>query len=115
MLTRQRRHTNAYDPDDSFSPSDDDSSKGTFKSNDNVFDVDEDEDGSDTDVTDLEDLEENAQPDVDDQIKLFGGNLHPPEYWRKAVEEMNESDFECQDYSPSTTALLDNVEEQWLL
>ncbi|KZL70485.1 C2H2 finger domain-containing protein [Colletotrichum tofieldiae] len=31
----------------------------------------------------------------------------------RAVEERNESEFECQDYSPSTTALLNNVEEQY--
>ncbi|KAK2035837.1 C2H2 finger domain-containing protein [Colletotrichum somersetense] len=107
MAPRQRHHVDAPDCDDSFSPSDEDISEGTFKANEHVFDVNEDEDGSDTDATDDE-------LDVEDQIKLFGGNLHPPEYWRKAVEDMNDDEFECQDYSPSTTALLDNVEEQWL-
>ncbi|KAK1961500.1 hypothetical protein LY78DRAFT_588565 [Colletotrichum sublineola] len=66
--------------------------------------MNEDEDGSDTDATDFE-----------DKIKLFGGNLHPPEYWRRALEDMDDRGFECQDYSLSTTALLDNVEEQWRL
>ncbi|KAK1658505.1 C2H2 finger domain-containing protein [Colletotrichum godetiae] len=107
MPPRQRRPVDASDSDDSFSPSDDDISEDTSSANEDVFDMNEDEDGSDTDATDVE--------DVEDQIKLFGGNLHPPEYWRKAVEDMNESEWECQDYSPSTTALLDNVEEQWRL
>ncbi|GJD04365.1 C2H2 finger domain-containing protein [Colletotrichum higginsianum] len=115
MPPRRRRHVDAYDSDDSFSPSDDDISEDTFNANECVFDVNEDDDGSDTDATDAEDLEEDAELDVEDQIKLFGGNLHPPDYWRKAVEDMNDSEFECQDYSPSTTALLDNVEEQWRL
>ncbi|CCF41454.1 C2H2 finger domain-containing protein [Colletotrichum higginsianum] len=115
MPPRRRRPVDAYDSDDSFSPSDDDISEDTSNANECVFDVNEDDDGSDTDATDADDLEEDAELDVEDQIKLFGGNLHPPDYWRKAVEDMNDSEFECQDYSPSTTALLDNVEEQWRL
>ncbi|KAK2051368.1 C2H2 finger domain-containing protein [Colletotrichum caudatum] len=112
-MYRGRRHLGAYDSDDSFSPSDDGTDEDTFDTNEDVFDVDADGDGSDTEATDAEDLEEDAILDVEDQVKLFGGNLHPPEYWRKAVEEMNENEWEYQDYSPLTTALLDNVEEQY--
>ncbi|OLN96207.1 hypothetical protein CCHL11_07536 [Colletotrichum chlorophyti] len=80
MLPRQRRHADAYDSDDSFSPSDDDISEDNSNANKDVFDVTEDKGGSDTDATDVEDLKENAELNVDDQIKLFNGNLHPPEY-----------------------------------
>ncbi|KAK1973628.1 C2H2 finger domain-containing protein [Colletotrichum cereale] len=113
MPPRERRHVDAYDFDDSFSPSDNDASENTSNADEDVFDVNEDEDGSDTEATDTEDLD--AKLDIEDLSKLFGGNLQPPEYWRRAVEDMNGSEFECQDYSPSTTALLDNVEEQWRL
>ncbi|KAK1974959.1 C2H2 finger domain-containing protein [Colletotrichum cereale] len=113
MPPRRPRHVDAYDSDDSFSPNDNDASENTSSAGEDVFDVNEDEDGSDTEATDAEDLD--AELDVEDLSKLFGGNLQPPEYWRRAVEDMNESEFECQDYSPSTTALLDNVEEQWRL
>ncbi|CCF42280.1 C2H2 finger domain-containing protein [Colletotrichum higginsianum] len=115
MPPRQRCHVDASNSDDSLSPSDDDISDGTSNANEDVFDVNEDEDGPSTDATDIEDLDKEAELDVEDQIMLFGGNLHPPDYWRRAVEEMNESEFEGQDYSPSTMALLDNVEEQWRL
>ncbi|KAK6222509.1 putative C2H2 finger domain-containing protein [Colletotrichum tabaci] len=113
MPPRRPRHVDAYDSDDSFSPNDNDASENTSSAGEDVFDVNEDEDGSDTEATDAEDLD--VELDVEDLSKLFGGNLQPPEYWRRAVEDMNESEFECQDYSPSTTALLDNVEEQWRL
>ncbi|KAK1975244.1 C2H2 finger domain-containing protein [Colletotrichum cereale] len=111
MPPRRPRHVDAYDSDDSFSPNDNNASENTSSAGKDVFDVNEDEDGSDTEATDAEDLD--AELDVEDLSKLFAGNLQPPEYWRRAVEDMNESEFECQDYSPSTTALLDNVEEQY--
>lgn len=85
-----------------------------------LFDIAEDDCGSDTDATSIEDLdigdaEVDDEADVEDQIALFSGNVHPPEYYRQAVEEFNESTFDCEDYSPGTTSLLDAVEEQWCL
>ena len=85
-----------------------------------LFDIAEDDCGSDTDATSIEDLdisdaEVDDEADVKDQIALFGGNVHPPEYYRQAVEEFNESTFDCEDYSPGTTSLLDAVKEQWCM
>jgi hypothetical protein len=82
-----------------------------------VFDIVKDESGSDTDATSIDDPDiDNAdvddKADVEDQIALFGGNVHPPEYYRQAVEEFNESAFDCEDYRPRTTSLLDAVKEQ---
>jgi hypothetical protein len=76
-----------------------------------VFDLVEDESGSDTDSMRIEDLDID-EANVKDQTVLFGGNVHPPEYYRQAVGEFNESAFDCEDYSPRTTLLLDAVEEQ---
>lgn len=85
-----------------------------------IFDIAEDEYGSDTDATSIEDLhiddaDVDDEADVEDQIALFGGNIHLPEHYRQAVEDFNESAFDCEDYSPGTTSLLDAVEEQWCL
>ena len=77
----------AYDSDASFSLDEEDS---------NFFDVSDDE-GSclETDATDIEDLgiDVDADVDLEDQIQLFSGNVHPPEYYRRAVQELNKSAF----------------------
>jgi hypothetical protein len=83
-----------------------------------VLDIVEEESGSDIDATsiedpDIDDADVDDEADVEDQIALFGGNVYPPEYYRQAVGEFNESAFDCEDYSPGTTSLLDAVEEQW--
>ncbi|KAI1314531.1 hypothetical protein F5Y16DRAFT_407002 [Xylariaceae sp. FL0255] len=61
--------------------------------------------------SDDEDLD--AAVDVEDQIELFGGNLHPPEYYSRAMEVFNQDDYESEDYKTGTTLLLDSVEGQW--
>lgn len=71
---------------------------------------------SKTPMSKIEDAEVDDDVDVDvdveDQIELFGGNVHPPGYYRQGVEDFNKSAFDCEDYSPRTTSLLDAVEEQ---
>ncbi|KAH0419558.1 hypothetical protein CcaCcLH18_14355 [Colletotrichum camelliae] len=107
MSNRRRKHAVAYDSDASFSADDD------YDDYDDVFDAKEQQGCSDTDATDVEDLYEDDDFDVEDQVRLFDGNVHPPEYWRRNVEGFNEDPYACQDYSPGTTVLLDAVEEQW--
>ncbi|KAM4061566.1 hypothetical protein HRG_013220 [Hirsutella rhossiliensis] len=51
--------------------------------------------------------------DVEDQVQLFGGNVHPPEYYREAVEKFNETAYEAQDYSDGSLLLLDACDAQW--
>ncbi|RWA03585.1 hypothetical protein EKO27_g11521 [Xylaria grammica] len=128
MARRQRRvayaaTSDAGDSDASFSPEDEDLSdideELSSKDDDSLFDVEGDR-GPVTDATDTEDLfcdeaDVGAEFDVEDQIQLFGGNVHPPEYYRQAVLNLNTSEFDSEDYSPGTTLLLDSVEENWRL
>ncbi|KAK1840388.1 hypothetical protein CCHR01_16997 [Colletotrichum chrysophilum] len=108
MPPQQRRNADAYDSDSSFPPDDE-----CDVNDDDCFD-DNDQDGSlGTDATDVEPLCEDDDFDLEDQIRLFDGNVHPPEYWLRELEGFNEDAFACQDYSPGTTVLLDAVEEQW--
>lgn len=104
MARRGRPADDAYDSDASFSPEDDG----------NLFDIHEDQDDAETDATDLGDLTDmdpdDEDVDVDDQIQLFGGNVHPPEHYRKAVEIFDKSAFDGEDYSPGSILLLDAVE-----
>ncbi|KAH8807062.1 C2H2 finger domain protein [Xylogone sp. PMI_703] len=98
-------------PDESdTSPSDED---------DLIFDINELESDPESEATSVEDLgnDGNHDPEIDleDQIQLFGGNIHPPEYYRQAVKEFNESAFDSEDYCTGTNLLLDAVEEQWCL
>ncbi|KAK8859446.1 C2H2 finger domain-containing protein [Apiospora arundinis] len=114
------RHGRSYpDPDDSdasFSPDGDE-----------VFDVDDSEDENmsaatsvkdfytagihDQDLDEIDDVD--AEVDVEDQIQLFGGNLHPPEYYIQSMEVFNQDDYESEDYKEGTTRLINSVEEQW--
>jgi hypothetical protein len=101
-------------------PRDDDSEDSSPEDDNDLFNVDDNECDSDTDATNIEDLDigdvdVDAEIDVEDQSALFGGNVHPPEYYRQAVEEFNESAFDYEDYNPGTNSLLDAVEEQWKL
>lgn len=110
MARRQHDSAEADDSDASFSTSIDDVS--------DVSDVDMDEvqDGPDPDLVALDDVDDSFDDgdiDVEDQLQLFEGNTHPPEYYRQAIVDFNESDFDGEDYSPGTTRLLDGVEEQW--
>jgi hypothetical protein len=50
------------------------------------------------DITDPDDLGVN-DVDVDDQLLLFDGNAHPPEYYRNGIENFNEVDIENGDYA----------------
>ncbi|KAF5131527.1 hypothetical protein E5D57_007882 [Metarhizium anisopliae] len=100
-MARPRRSPDADDSESSFSPEIE-----------SCFDVDEvDLSGDETDVTDLNVHNDNL--DVEDQIQLFGGNIHPPEYYRLGIEQFNESSFGGEDYSHGSTVLLDAIEVQW--
>ncbi|KAJ0338342.1 hypothetical protein KNSL1_012488 [Colletotrichum chrysophilum] len=108
MPPRRRRDADVCASDASFSPDDE---CDTY--DENLFDDDEQQGGSDIDATDVDALSEDDDFDVEDQIQLFDGNVFPPEHWLRELEGFNEDAFACQDYSPKTTVLLDAVEEQW--
>jgi hypothetical protein len=48
--------------------------------------------------------------DFEGQSQLFSGNIHPPEYYRRFLEGVNETEFKSQDYSKGITILLDALE-----
>jgi hypothetical protein len=79
----------AYDSDTSFSPSDDDD---LFDDDDDLFDVDDDLDDAtqatdlDTDDPETNKLDADVDVDVDGQVQLYDGNVHPPEYYRRRIE-----------------------------
>jgi len=66
-----------------------------------------DEAGYETDLTDPADIAELADFLADTD------NAHPPEYYTRQLEELDESEFEKEDYAKGTTALLDRIEEHW--
>jgi hypothetical protein len=102
----------------SFSSPDDSDVSFVPQSDDDLSDADDVEPSDyETDPTDLDDLSvhdpEDPDIDLEDQGQLFGGNLHPPEYYRHGLEDFNEEAYDSQDYSPGTTLLLDAIENQW--
>ncbi|OHE90409.1 C2H2 finger domain-containing protein [Colletotrichum orchidophilum] len=106
MPKRRRTNVHTYDSDALFT------AEVESDHYDDVFDTMDQKGGSGTDATDIDDLCD-GDLDVEDQIRLFDGNIQSTEYWRRKVEAFNEDRFACQDYSPGTTVLLDAVEEQW--
>ncbi|KAK1707756.1 C2H2 finger domain protein [Colletotrichum acutatum] len=108
MAKRRRTNVDDSDSDASFAAE----SESDDYDEDDVFDTKDEKGDSSSDATDIDDLCDD-DVDVEDQIRLFDGNLQSSEYWRHKVEAFTEDPFACQDYSPGTTVLLDAVEEQW--
>ncbi|CAJ2505656.1 Uu.00g130500.m01.CDS01 [Anthostomella pinea] len=113
-MARQRVHDdpcnsqvidNLYDTDASFFAVRD-------ADTDNLLDIDEDVSSSESGATDLEDFSDNDS-NITDQVHLFVGNVHPLDYYQKALREFNESASNGGDYSPGSTVLLDVIEKQW--
>lgn len=88
-----------------------------------LFDIERaDEDpGYESDLTDdFNDDGNIADPDdfdgdvdVADLDLLLDGNENSPEYYLKGLAEFIEADFDGQDYSDGSKALLDRIEELW--
>ena len=100
----------------------DDYSDGSNSDEDGVFDVEVDDAGYETSPTDIDDEESNDTGDfgddcndfdIEDQVQLFDGNLHPREYYLNQLKEFNEAAFDNEDYSKGSTILLDRIEELW--
>lgn len=113
-----RRHRPEDDHSDSSNCSDSDV---PLSDEDEVFDVEVDDARSETSLTDIENRESDIDDfdddcgdiDIEDQVQLFDGNLHPREYYLKVLQEFNEAAFDEEDYSPGTIILLDGIEELW--
>ncbi|KAF5127866.1 hypothetical protein E5D57_008800 [Metarhizium anisopliae] len=86
-----------------------------------VFESDEPKGDSDTDVSSVEDVDLDCDLDgdlgtdidVEDQIQLSGGIVHPPEYYQRGLEEFIEGKFDSEDYKEGTEVPLNALEEQW--
>ncbi|KAI0448454.1 C2H2 finger domain-containing protein [Xylaria acuta] len=44
---------------------------------------------------------------------LYDGNLHPPEYYQRSTEHLDETSYDRKQYSKNTTALICVAERQW--
>jgi len=88
---------------DSHLPDDSSSSRGSEQ--DDVWS--EDEEGYETDFTD--------PTTIADAAWLFADDDRPPEYYIQLAEDFDETEDTKEDYKPSTTRLLDRIEEQWFL
>ncbi|KAH7012484.1 C2H2 finger domain protein [Microdochium trichocladiopsis] len=100
MPRRQRSRKDEYDSDDSFSPED-------------VFDVDEEASDAESDITEVDPFDDvDCHVDVEDLADLLGA-AHPPEFYQRIAEQVDDSDLDTQDYSPGTERLLDAVEDHW--
>ncbi|CAJ2507556.1 Uu.00g087420.m01.CDS01 [Anthostomella pinea] len=78
---------------------------------DDFLDVDGDASSPKSDVTDVKDFS-NDNSNVADQVHLFVGNVHPPEYYQRALQEFKESAYNVRDYSPGSTIQLDTIKKQ---
>ncbi|KAI3326690.1 C2H2 finger domain protein [Xylariaceae sp. AK1471] len=97
-----------YDSDATLSPGDDDNVFDTEYLNDNSTEATE----SDEDDLDLDSDCGNEDFDVDDQVALYGGNVHPPEYYRQGI--LNPAQRDLYDrYAPKTRLRIREVEAQW--
>ncbi|KAJ3554367.1 hypothetical protein NPX13_g10631 [Xylaria arbuscula] len=98
-----------YDLDASLSPSDDD----------NVFDANEylSDNSTEATVSDEDDLDLDSDCgdedfNIDDQVALYGGNVHPPEYYRQGILKPAQRDL-YERYAPKTRSRIREVEAQW--
>ncbi|KAK7408613.1 hypothetical protein QQX98_009215 [Neonectria punicea] len=102
MPGRHHSWNDDYDSDDSFSPENE------------LFDSIEDVSDAEIDITEIDPLDDvDCHVDVKDILDILDDAIHPPEYYRRIAEEINDGDFEEQDYSPGTERLLNAVEEHW--
>ena len=67
---------------------------------------DEGSESGDEDSFDVKDF------NVDDQVTLYNGNVHPPEYYRQAIQEPTQRDPYAR-YAKKTRPTLRDLEEQW--
>ena len=82
---------------------------------DELFDVDKDQSDDSTEPTDVKDLVEDDEndEDIDFNDKLFGGNTHPPEYYRWWMEDFDDSESDGEDYSLRGEAQFNEAEGLW--
>ncbi|KAF2415628.1 hypothetical protein EJ08DRAFT_673832 [Tothia fuscella] len=64
-----------------------------------------------TDATEVTGDNEDGEPV--DSAWLLGDNDHPPEYYLRQLDELDETEYTEQDYSDGSTLLLNRIEEQW--
>ncbi|CAJ2501472.1 Uu.00g043250.m01.CDS01 [Anthostomella pinea] len=78
---------------------------------DDLLDVDEDVSSQESNATDVEDFS-NDNSNIADQVHLFVRNLHPLEYYKRALLEFKKSAFNSGDYSSESTIQFDAIKKQ---
>ncbi|KAI1157437.1 C2H2 finger domain-containing protein [Nemania serpens] len=98
-----------YDSDASLSPS----------GHGNMFDINGDQRDNSTEATESDeddlDLDSNCGDenfDVDNQVALYGGNVHPPEYYQQGILKPAQRD-RYERYAPKSRLRIREVEAQW--
>lgn len=101
-------YDNADDSDASYAPHDDDDLSDIDEPLDHKIDL------TDADGLSPHDTEElDSDLDLEDQVQLFGGNAHPPDYYLRALDEFSHEVYASQDYSAGSVLLLDAMEQRW--
>ena len=100
--------------------SDDDPSQAVSGSKELESDDEADADSVDDDVVHIEEQlrcngvsSSNMKLDLMSGDILFDGNLHPPEFYRRGIESLDEESYDRKEYSPTFTVLIDQAEKQW--
>ena len=87
------------------------SAVSSFESDSSESDISEVSRG-DTDLTELDSDSEDREPKRGTTLLEEDQEL-PDEHWRRQLDQLDEEDFEDEDYHPDTTVALDRVEAQW--
>ncbi|RYP10610.1 hypothetical protein DL764_000580 [Monosporascus ibericus] len=95
--------------DDLFKIKDEAFNSGTEITDLEPLDDDNDDDDDDDDDDDKDKGVEDVDVDVEDLTRLFDGNVHLPEYYRRGVEEFDENAFD-DGYFSNTTEQLNSIE-----
>lgn len=95
MRRRQSPADDVYDSDSSSSP-------GVEGQSDDLTEPTDIEDLSEDEDIDLKDPDEDDK-NVDSDSDLFGGNVHPLEYYRQGMEDSEDSESDGEDYSLGTS------------
>ena len=73
------------------------------------IDLKTDEASFSTDLTDVD----TGSDDDDDRAWLLADEDYPPKYYLEQLNTFDEAEYAKEDYKPSSTCLLDRIEEQW--
>ncbi|KAH7302950.1 C2H2 finger domain protein [Stachybotrys elegans] len=101
-----------YDSDASFLPSDDEEPFDSYLDQRDDLTSDSDLDSNDRDSDEFGSKLDQESFDFDNEVQLYAGNLHPPEYYIQGIQEPTKRSPYSR-YAPLTQKRLIDVENQW--